>query len=67
MEWRTKKAKDLADWANGEAEQAKTYYKRIVDGVNPTLKDAALFNLGRLHEKLGETTPQDRSGRVMDW
>ncbi len=38
----------------GDYAQAMTYYNRILAGTNPMLKDAALFNLGRLHEQMGE-------------
>ena len=39
----------------GKYPEAIAYYKRIADGSASTLKDAALFNLGKLHGQLGQS------------
>jgi tetratricopeptide (TPR) repeat protein len=38
----------------GEYNRAVSYYKQIANGANTVLKDAALFNLGRLYGQLGQ-------------
>ena len=38
----------------GDYNQAVTYYKQMADGSGTVLKDAALFNLGRLYNQLGQ-------------
>ena len=38
----------------GDYNQAVSYYKQVADGSGTVLKDAALFNLGRLYGQLGQ-------------
>jgi tetratricopeptide (TPR) repeat protein len=38
----------------GDYNRAVSYYKQMVDGTRSVLKDAALFNLGRLYGQLGQ-------------
>ncbi len=38
----------------GDYAQAMVQYEKIVSGTQTVLKDAALFNLGHLHEQMGE-------------
>lgn len=39
----------------GDYNQAISYYKQMAEGTGTVLKDAALFNLGRLYGQLGQT------------
>jgi tetratricopeptide (TPR) repeat protein len=38
----------------GDYNQAVSYFKQVADGTGTVLKDAALFNLGRLYGQLGQ-------------
>jgi tetratricopeptide (TPR) repeat protein len=38
----------------GDYNQAVSYYKQMADGTGRVLKDAALYNLGRLYSQLGK-------------
>jgi tetratricopeptide (TPR) repeat protein len=38
----------------GDYNRAVSYYKQMADGTGRVLKDAALFNLGRLYSQLGQ-------------
>ena len=38
----------------GDYNQAVSYYKQMADGTGTVLRDAALFNLGRLYGQLGQ-------------
>jgi tetratricopeptide (TPR) repeat protein len=38
----------------GDYNQAVSFYKQMADGTRRVLKDAALFNLGRLYSQLGK-------------
>jgi tetratricopeptide (TPR) repeat protein len=39
----------------GDYNQAISYYKQMAEGTGTVLKDAALFNLGRLYGQLGQS------------
>jgi tetratricopeptide (TPR) repeat protein len=39
----------------GDYNRAISYYKQMAEGTGTVLKDAALFNLGRLYGQLGQT------------
>jgi len=38
-----------------DVNKAVSYFRQIVDGSDPAVKDLALFNLGRLYQQLGDT------------
>ncbi len=44
--------------AKQDFENASKYYQMIVDDARGVMKDQALFNLGRMYEKLGKTDQQ---------
>jgi tetratricopeptide (TPR) repeat protein len=44
----------LAYQQKGAYPQAIAYYRKLVDGPGSMLKDAALFNLGKLHGQIGQ-------------
>lgn len=39
---------------NQDVGKAVSYFQQIADGSDPTVKDLALFNLGRLYQQLGD-------------
>ncbi len=41
--------------AKGENEQAVSYFQKVVDNKSTVIDDMALFNLGLLHEELGDS------------
>lgn len=40
---------------NEDVSKAVSYFQQIADGSDPTVKDLALFNLGRLYQQMGDT------------
>jgi tetratricopeptide (TPR) repeat protein len=38
-----------------DARMAVSWFEKIADGKDPVVKDAALFNMGRLYHELGDT------------
>jgi len=40
---------------NQDLKKAVSYFQKIADGSDSTVKDLALFNLGRLYQQLGDT------------
>ncbi len=50
----------------GDYPGAVEQFKKVAAGVSPVLKDAALFNLGRLYEQLGQVEARQKVYRQLE-